>query len=159
MIVLRLTKVRVRVDVPAARGVAKAEGVRRIITYCRKAQNQAIIDCPVDTGNLRGHHRMRFREYTTRAVGEVYNDAKYAMAVHNGSAAHVIVGRRMRKPTKKRKYRGVKTLRFSVGGMVIYRRRVRHPGSKGRPWLREAGKKVARTEGFVWSDGPAGGSA
>jgi hypothetical protein len=159
MLVIKLTKVKIKVDRPAATGVARTEGVRRVTTYCRKAQNQAIIDCPVDTGNLRGHHRMRIREMSTKVVGEVYNDAEYATAVHDGSAPHVIVGRRMRRPTRKRRYRGVKTLRFTVGSVVIYRRRVNHPGSRGRPWLREAGRKVAQSEGFLWSNGAAGESA
>jgi len=156
MIMINLTKIKVQVDRPAAASVARDEGVRRVTTFCRKAQNQAIIDCPVDTGNLRGHHRIRIRTMAAKVVGEVYNDAQYATTVHDGSRPHVITGRRMRKPTKKRKYRGVKTLRFEIGGMVIYRRRVNHPGSKGRPWLRDAGRKVAESEGFVWSNGPSG---
>lgn len=159
LFVIKFTKVTITVDRPAATRVARDEGVRRVTTFCRRTQNQSIIDCPVDTGNLRGHHRMRVKTMATKVVGEVYNDAEYAAAVHDGSKPHVIVGRRMRKPTRKRKYRGVKTLRFTIGGMVIYRRRVNHPGSKGRPWLREAAKKIAQSEGFDWSSGSAGEAA
>jgi hypothetical protein len=159
MFVIKLTKIKIEVDRGDATEVARVEGVRRITNFCRKAQNQAIIDCPVDTGNLRGHHRMRTKTMTTKVVGEVYNDANYAASVHDGSGPHVIRGRRMRRPTRKRKYKGVKTLRFVVGGTVVYRRRVNHPGGRPRPWLREAGKKVAEREGFQWSNGAAGEAA
>lgn len=157
-LVIKFTKITVKVERPAATRVALEDSVRRVRTFVRKVQNQATIDCPVDTGNLRAHHRMRMRQTATTATGEVYNDANYALAVHEGSGPHVIAGRRMRRPTKKRKYRGKKTLRFVVGGVVIYRRRVMHPGSRGRPWLRNAGRKVAGTEGFSWKDGGAGGT-
>lgn len=150
MITIRLTKIKVTVDRTEATSVARDDAVRRVTTYCRKTQNQAIIDCPVDTGNLRGHHRMRVKPMATKVTGEVYNDAQYAAAVHDGSRPHVIMGRRARRPTRKRRQRGPKTLRFVVGGMVLYRRRVNHPGSRGRPWLRDAAMKVAEAEGFVW---------
>lgn len=151
MITIRLRKPKIIIDKAAAAAVAREDAVRRITTFCRKTQNQAIIDCPVDTGNLRGHHRMRVKQAARTVQGEVYNDAKYAAAVHNGSKPHVIAGRRVRRPTRKRKSRGPKTLKFTVGGKVIYRRRVNHPGSKGRPWLRDAAKKVAEAEGFLWT--------
>jgi hypothetical protein len=153
MFVIKLKLGKIKVDRPEAVALAKVHGVRRVRDYCRKTMNQAIIDCPVDTGNLRAHHRMRVKETSLEVRGEVYNDANYAALVHDGSKAHIIRGRRMRRPTKKRKYKGVKTLRFTVGGQVVFRRLVHHPGSKGRPWLRDAAKKVASSEGFLWKPG------
>jgi hypothetical protein len=154
---IRLTKIKIRVDRDAATAEARADSVRRVANWVRKAQNQAIIDCPVDTGLLRSHHRIQIKEMVTKVKGRVYNDTKYAAAVHDGSRAHIIRGRRQRKPTKKRPGRGVKMLRFKINGQVIFRRSVYHPGSKGRPWLLEAGKKVSASEGFTWRETSSGG--
>lgn len=152
MIEIRLTKIKISVDRAAATDVGKDDGVRRVANWVRKAQNQAIVDCPVDTGNLRAHHRIEIKETATKIKGRVFNDTKYASAVHDGTKAHVIRGRRQRKPTKKRPGKGKKTLRFEVNGIMVFRRQVHHPGTKGRPWLADAGKKVSSQEGFVWKD-------
>jgi len=48
---------------------------------------------------------------------------RYTMFEHDGTAPHIIVARRR------------KTLRFMVGGQVIFRRRVRHPGTQGTFFL------------------------
>ena len=61
-----------------------------------------------------------------RAV--VTNKAKHAVFVHEGTKAHAIVAR------------NATFLRFEVGGSVVFRRRVWHPGTKPRPFLRIAGE-------------------
>lgn len=152
MIEIRLENIKVKIEKPLATKVGVTEGLRRISTYTRKAYNQAIVECPVDTGLLRARHVMVVGTSASIAMGQVINKTNYALAVHEGTSPHIIRGKRKRKPTKKRKYRGVKTLRFSVGGQIIFRRVVHHPGSKGRPWLRDAGRKVAGSEGFMWKD-------
>jgi hypothetical protein len=156
MIKIILKDIKITVDRGAATRVARIEAIRRINDYCRKTLNQAIVDCPVDTGNLRAHHRMKVRASSTRVVGQVYNDANYAAAVHDGSAPHTIRGRRMRKMTKGSKRRGPKALRFVINGEVVFRRSVRHPGSSGKPWLRDAARKTAASEGFLWTPGSGG---
>lgn len=97
--------------------------------------NQATIDCPVDTGNLRSHHIMRVKELGTQVRGSVINNAKYAAVVHDGSPPHTIRARRR------------KALRFTVGGETIFARSVRHPGAAPRPWLFKA-LRVAASNGW-----------
>lgn len=143
---IKFSRIRVTVNHSSATDLAREEGVRRVTQYCRKTMNQAIINCPVDTGNLRAHHRQRISPGQRKVTGTVYNDANYASLVHDGSSPHTISGR-----NASRTRRGVKTLRFTIGGQVIYRRSVRHPGSRGRPWLRDAARKVAASEGFIWT--------
>lgn len=48
---------------------------------------------------------------------------RYTMFEHDGTSPHIIVARRK------------KTLRFIVGGQVVFRRRVRHPGTQGTFFL------------------------
>jgi hypothetical protein len=136
---IRMRRIRVKVIRPAAMGVAK-DAVRRLVTNTtRKIYNQASVNCPVDTGNLRGQHYMRTSETATRVRGQVGNTAKYAAAVHNGTVAHTIRARRR------------KALRFSGADGVIHARSVRHPGSPARPWLARAAQQVALQEGHRWT--------
>ena len=129
-------RVKGTVDRDGARTSARQVGRKEATSITRKIMNQATIDCPVDTGNLRSHHRMAVRELKTMVKGEVVNDAKYAAAVHDGSPPHTIRARRKQ------------ALRFTVGGETIIVRSVRHPGAKGRPWLRDAAEKVATSNGW-----------
>lgn len=64
-----------------------------------------------------GRHRARLR-----------NAAPYAHFIEEGTRPHPISARRSG------------TLRFEVGGQVVYRRRVMHPGTKPRPFMRQAGE-------------------
>lgn len=145
--------VSVRVDSSAAGLVARGVAAERVTTFCRRTVGQAIVGCPVDTGLLRGRHDMSVRVGSSRVDGRVFNDAKYASSVHNGTSPHEIVGRAQRRVTRGNRRSGVKTLRFQVGGSVIFRRRVQHPGTRANPWLREAAKRVASEEGFRWISG------
>lgn len=124
------------VDKEGARVSAAQVGLVEVTNVCRKILNQATINAPVDTGFLRGYHSMNVRVLRTRVKGEVVNRAKYAAAVHDGAKPHIIRARRK------------KALRFEVGGKVVFARAVRHPGTKGRPWLREAAERTAASSGF-----------
>lgn len=115
---------------------AGSVGRYEVTDMCRKIFNQATVDCPVDTGNLRAHHRMSVVDLKTRVKGEVLNDAKYAEAVHDGTSSHTI------KAKKK------KALRFTINGEIVFARSVRHPGTKARPWLREAAERTATNNGW-----------
>lgn len=55
----------------------------------------------------------------------------YAAHVHEGTRAHVIEARTTR------------ALRIPTGSGFVFRRRVRHPGTRPRKYLDEAGDKVA----------------
>jgi hypothetical protein len=134
----------VKLSVKRIRCTADRAGIRasslpiaryEVTNMCRKVMNQAVIDCPVDTGNLRAHHFLRVRDLRTSVKGSVVNNAKYAAAVHDGTKPHTIRARRK------------KALRFTIGDETIFVRSVRHPGTKARPWLYEA-LRVAASKGW-----------
>ncbi len=138
-VTVKMRRIRVRVDRPAAKGEAKKVVRRDVADTTRRIYNQASVNCPVNTGNLRTQHYMRTSESATRVRGEVGNNAKYASAVHNGTSAHTITPRRR------------KALRFAVAGGVIYARSVRHPGNQARPWLARAAQQVALERNYRWT--------
>jgi len=129
-------RVRGTVDREGANAAAARVGLVEVTDLCRKIQNQATINCPVDTGFLRSYHFMNVKVMRTRVKGTVGNRAKYAAAVHDGSGPHIIRARRK------------KALRFEVEGKVVFARSVRHPGTQGRPWLLEAAERTAVASGF-----------
>lgn len=138
----------IRISIRRVRGTASREWARSIsypvaynetLDLCRKIMNKATADCPVDTGNLRNHHRMRVIDAGSRVVGKVFNDAKYAAAVEKGSSPHTIRARTRRRP-----------MRFVIGGQVIFARSVRHPGTPPRPWLTQAAERVATSNGWLF---------
>jgi hypothetical protein len=117
-----------------ADAVAKAT-VRRVT---RKVLNRSAILCPVDTGRLRASGRMDFKDDKLGPVGTVTYPVRYAAIVHDGSKPHII-----------RAKRG-KALKFEMGGKTVIVESVRHPGSRGRPFLRMAAQEVAAAEGFIF---------
>ncbi|AHB31703.1 tail assembly chaperone [Mycobacterium phage Bernardo] len=110
---------------------------RRLSRITRGTATQARADVPVKTGNL----GRSIREDPIVVAGPLRLDsgvtahADYARYVHDGTRAHVI---RPRRPG------GV--LRFTVGGRVVYARRVNHPGTRARPFLRNAAERVVARE-------------
>lgn len=97
---------------------------------------------PVRTGNLR-------RSILVGAVTDRYAETKatanYAAAVELGTRAHDI------RPRFK------KALRFKVGGGTVFAKRVRHPGTKAKPYMVPGAVKAVRELGaeFVvkaWND-------
>lgn len=123
----------------AANAVAARVGLTEVTNVCRKIVNQATIDAPVDKGFLRGQHGMTVKIARTRVKGTVVNRAKYAAAVHDGSAPHIIRARKK------------KALAFTMGGQTVIVRAVRHPGTRGNPWLANAAERVAASSGFRFS--------
>lgn len=117
---------------------------RQIITHARRGMarlqrrtaTQARQDVPVRTGNLgRTIGEGQIRTVGPRTVeGSVHANAGYALYVHEGSRPHVI------------RPRNAQALRFEVGGRTVFARLVRHPGTKARPFLRNAGMRVAAEE-------------
>lgn len=82
----------------------------------------------VRTGNLRSSQQTPFITYDgDTIIGVAQNVATYAAALHNGSRPHEIRPRR------------VKMLRFpGRDGAPTFRSLVHHPGTKAKPWLRDA---------------------
>lgn len=139
MIELRLKRMRLKVDRSAATTTARDIARRQVVTVTRKVYNQASVNCPVNTGNLRAQHYMRVAESAQKVRGTVGNNARYAAAVHDGSVPHTITVRRR------------KALRFKTGDGIIYARSVRHPGTTGRPWLTTAAQQIANDTGYRWT--------
>ena len=109
---------------------------RRMARLQRRIATQARQDVPVRTGNLgRQVGEGRITMSGPRTVrGSVNDMADYALYVHEGTRAHTI------------RPRTAQALRFQVGGRTVYRKSVRHPGTKARPFLRNAGMRVAAQE-------------
>jgi hypothetical protein len=120
-----------------AQRVAMAAALALVTDTTRRVLNRATVLTPVDQGRLRAGNQMRVSQSATQAKGEVFNNTAYAEAVHDGTAAHVVVPR-----TKK-------ALRFVVDGEVVFAKRVTIPARKGRPWLYRALVEIAGAQGYT----------
>jgi hypothetical protein len=98
--------------------------------------NRARVLTPVDTGNLRASHQVRFRQSANRNIGEVFTKVKYALPLHEGRGAVTIY------PKKKQ------ALAFVWHGQPMVRRSVFQRPRGGKPWLRNALREVAASEGY-----------
>lgn len=109
--------------------------VRRVT---RRILNRSAVLCPVDTGRLRASGRMDFKNSPQGPTGTVTYPVKYAAIVHNGSRPHIIKAKRG------------KALKFEMNGRIVIVKSVRHPGSRGRPFLRIAAQEIAASEGLTF---------
>lgn len=81
----------------------------------------------VRTGNLRSSQAPPILSTPgTRIVAIIQNTASYALMVHNGTRPHEIL------PRSKR------ALYFQMNGAPVFARRVHHPGTSARPFLRDS---------------------
>lgn len=107
---------------------------RRVNSITRQIEAQAKMNVPVRTGNL----GRTIQQDPLRAVGPfsvtggVTANANYAAAVHDGTPPHVI------------RPKSGKALKFNMGGRVVFARKVNHPGTAGRPYLKNAAETVIR---------------
>lgn len=111
-------------------------GRRRMSSLQRRIATQARADVPVRTGHLGrsiGEGRIGLGGPRT-VTGSVHANAHYAVYVHQGTGG----------PDRRIHARRGGTLRFEIGGRVIYRAWVR--GVRARPFLRNAGIRVAARE-------------
>lgn len=138
---IRAGRFTLRMDQGRANGIARDEAYRLVADCTRRTFNRANILTPVDTGNLRAGNQMAVSRDSGGARGWVYNNVSYADAVHDGSGPYTI------RPRKG------KALKFVVEGRTVFARSVRHPGTKGRPWIRRAGRETAASAGFSWTEG------
>jgi hypothetical protein len=103
----------------------------------RRIATQARADVPVRTGALGrsiGEDAQHFSGplHISGGVHAGGAQADYALYVHEGTRRHVI---RPRNPG------GV--LAFPSGGRTVFARSVNHPGTRARPFLRNAAERVA----------------
>lgn len=118
---------------------ANASSLPLVARVTRQTLNRAKVLTPVRTGKLRASLSMSVTVTSIGPVGRVTTNVSYAQFVHDGTRAHVI---------RAKKRGGV--LRFEVGGRVLYRPVVRHPGTRARPFLRRAHIEVAAANGFSY---------
>ena len=122
------------VNIPPAVVEAAVQPVlkRNIARLTRRIATQARSDVPVRTGNLGRSIVEDPIVFTSpfRVESGVTATAPYAAAVHDGTRPHVI---RPRNGTH---------LKFEVGGRTVFAKSVHHPGTKARPFLRNAANRV-----------------
>lgn len=110
----------------------------------RQIEAEAKNRTPVLTGNLRRSIKRSPVETTGMVMrGTVTATADYAAAVHDGTRPHVI---RPRVDTVFGPHQqgAPSALRFTIGGRTLFRKMVQHPGTKPRPFLRDAAEEVVR---------------
>lgn len=73
--------------------------------------------------------------HRARMTVSISANTPYARSVHEGSKPHDIVPRK------------AKVLAFMSNGEMVFRKRVRHPGTKGNPWMSRTVKMKLDTVG------------
>ncbi len=123
------------VEVTINRSAAKALAVKlatpQVTKTTRKILNRARVLTPVRTGTLRASLRMTVTVVGDDVVGTVSTPTRYGQFVHDGTKPHVIL------PKAK------KALKFRMKGATVFARKVRHPGTKARPFLWRAVQEIA----------------
>lgn len=109
-------------------------GVVRQVT--RKVLTRSAVLCPVDTGRLRASGRMKVDEGPRGPRGIVEYPVKYAGAVHDGHGPQVIRAKKK------------KALAFMYQGKKVVVKSVRTRGTDGRPFLVQAARDMALSEGY-----------
>lgn len=98
----------------------------RIQALGRRITANAKQRVPVDTGTLRRTIGFRTLARGGQVELSLFATAEHASWVHDGTRPHMIVPRRAR------------VLRFQAGGREVFAMRVRHPGTRPRPFMRLA---------------------
>jgi hypothetical protein len=126
---------RITIDEAALERESGAHLRRKHRSLTRRIANQARSTVPVRTGNLGRTIGEMPQVYTPFHVsGGVEATADYAAAVHEGSRPHVIRARR------------ADVLHFWSHGREVFRKSVFHPGTRARPFLRNAGQRVVASD-------------
>lgn len=131
-----MARIKIVLDRAGIQADAAAISTPEVRRVTRTVLNRSAVFCPVDTGNLRAGGRMKMVVTARGARGIVEYIAKYAAAVEDGSAPHIIKARKK------------KALKFVVDGQVVFAKSVRHPGAPARPFLGKAARLVAAANGY-----------
>ena len=133
---------RVRVDQGRMQAIAIAEGLSQVKRLGRRVVARAKMLAPVDTGYLRNSIRSTASVSGSHAFLDVKVGAKYGRFVHDGTKPHII----------RAKTGGV--LAFpGAGGVTVFAREVHHPGTRARPFLKQALDEEGRRAGFTIRSG------
>lgn len=130
-----MARVRIVLDKLGLKADANRFAGGRVRATTRRVLTRSTVLCPVDSGRLRASGRMKFREAARGPTGTVEYPVKYAAAVHDGSRPHIIRAKKK------------KALAFKWHGQTVIVKSVRHPGTTGRPFLRQAAEEIAAAEG------------
>jgi hypothetical protein len=128
--------VKVDLFVPVIKSLLQDDVGREVTKTTLKVLNRARVLTPVDTGNLRASHQFKIKNGSNGITGEVFTNVKYALAVHEGRRALVIY------PKNKQ------ALAFVWHGRPMVRKWVSQPARRGKPWLRDALREIAASEGY-----------
>lgn len=128
--------VKVELFQPVIKAILQDDLGREVTKFTLKVFNRARVMTPVDTGNLRASHQFKIKNGSNKITGEVSTKVKYALAVHEGRRALVI------RPKNK------EALAFVWHGRPMVRKWVHQPARRGKPWLRDALREVAASEGW-----------
>lgn len=128
--------VKVDLFVPVIKTVLQDDVGREVVKTTLKVLNRSRVLCPVDEGNLRASHQFRIKSSANGITGEVFTNVRYALAVHEGRRALVI------RPKNKQ------ALAFTWHGQPMVRKWVHQPARRGKPWLRDALREIAASEGY-----------
>lgn len=131
-----VTQVKVDLYNQVIRGVLHDLGGKTVTKTTLKVLNRAKVLTPVDTGNLRASHQFKITQSANAVKGEVFTKVKYALPLHEGRKALII------RPKNKQ------ALAFHWHGQQFVRKWVSQPARRGRPWLRDALREVAASEGY-----------
>lgn len=123
-------------DGSSIRREANTTARAKVRSITRRILNRSAVLCPVDTGRLRASGRMKVGDAARGPRGVVEYPVDYAAAVHDGAGPHVIRARKK------------KALAFQYQGRQVVVKSVRHPGSRGKPFLRMAADEIASEEGL-----------
>lgn len=111
--------------------------IRKVLREIRFIARLTVSHGPYTTGALARSIQIKgpFLEPGARVHGEVGSPLSYAAVVEKGARRHIIV------PIPPRKY-----LRFywRKVGRVVYLEKVRHPGQRGKGYLKEAARTIGR---------------
>jgi len=109
-----------------------------------RVHRRAAEECPVDEGRLRSSLQVKLVRDARGPYVMVGTDVEYALAVHEGTKPHRILPRRGRFlvfPASGSPGKGHGSRNSSP---MIFARVVNHPGTKPRPFLRNALQEVRR---------------
>ena len=133
---MAVQRVRVELFRPVIDSVLHDLAGKDVMRVTLKVLNRSKVMTPVDTGNLRASHQFKIKNSATKIQGEVFTKVKYALAVHEGRRPVVIY------PKNKQ------ALKFVWHGQPMVRKWVSQPARHGRPWMRDALREVAASEGY-----------
>ncbi len=135
--------VRVELFQPVIKAILQDDVGKEVVRTTLKVFNRARVMTPVDTGNLRASHQLKIKNGANKITGEVFTKVKYALPVHEGRRALVI------RPKDKQ------ALAFRWHGQQFVRKWVHQPARPGRPWMRDALREIATSEGYTMQSAAA----